>query len=718
MKNTNRILLSILVLMLSVLTVSNVSAQRFMRQSRILGWADDNNYLMFDKDDEGNQVVMSVNVKTGKKKVYDEYRDSQSELSDALPSEFSMGFGSTVNDDQKSVVLQKDNDLWYFKLGDEEVKRLTQNPDTEDNPMISPEGNKVAFTRNKELYVIDIESGKETRLTFDATDRIYNGWASWVYFEEILGRGSRYSAFWWSPDGEKIAYLHTDDNPVPLFIINRIDEQDGLHGLQEVVPYPKPGDPNPNVKMGIVDVNSTETVWVKTDDNIDQYIAWPSWTPDSKKLMIQVLNRDQNDMKFILADVNNGDFKEVYSETRDSWIDFFTDVHIMKDGSGFVLRSSRSDWNNLYYYNWEGGLVRQLTDFDWRISSISRVDENNRVVYFSGTGGESTDNHFFKVGLDGTGLVKFTKEPGSHSCNVSPNGKYVIDTWSNINTPTTMVALDATGNSVRVIEEPAAIEFDPTKNARSELVRIPATDGFMLPAIITYPLNFDENKKYPVVFTIYGGPDAGNVRNSYMGNRTGWYAENNIITISVDHRASGHFGKKGLDYMHRNLGKWEMLDYIEAVKWLRGKPFVDPERMGITGSSYGGYTTAMALTNGADYWTHGVASSSVTDWRLYDNVYTERFMDRPQDNPEGYKVGSVLTYTENFKGKLLIIHGMEDDNVHMQNSVYLISKLQDEGKMFDMMIYPGGRHGWGGAKSVHNRTNINKYWLKWFFGEE
>jgi len=467
-----------------------------------------------------------------------------------------------------------------------------------------------------------------------------------------------------------------------------------------------------------VDVNSTETVWVKTDDNIDQYIAWPSWTPDSKKLMIQVLNRDQNDMKFILADVNNGDFKEVYSETRDSWIDFFTDVHIMKDGSGFVLRSSRSDWNNLYYYNWEGGLVRQLTDFDWRISSISRVDENNRVVYFSGTGGESTDNHFFKVGLDGTGLVKFTKEPGSHSCNVSPNGKYVIDTWSNINTPTTMVALDATGNSVRVIEEPAAIEFDPTKNARSELVRIPATDGFMLPAIITYPLNFDENKKYPVVFTIYGGPDAGNVRNSYMGNRTGWYAENNIITISVDHRASGHFGKKGLDYMHRNLGKWEMLDYIEAVKWLRGKPFVDPERMGITGSSYGGYTTAMALTNGADYWTHGVASSSVTDWRLYDNVYTERFMDRPQDNPEGYKVGSVLTYTENFKGKLLIIHGMEDDNVHMQNSVYLISKLQDEGKMFDMMIYPGGRHGWGGAKSVHNRTNINKYWLKWFFGEE
>jgi dipeptidyl-peptidase-4 len=208
------------------------------------------------------------------------------------------------------------------------------------------------------------------------------------------------------------------------------------------------------------------------------------------------------------------------------------------------------------------------------------------------------------------------------------------------------------------------------------------------------------------------------VRNSYRGNRVDFYAENGIITISVDHRASGHFGKKGIDYMHRNLGKWEMVDYIEAVKWLREKPYVDAKRMGITGSSYGGYTTCMALTAGADYWTHGVAGSSVTDWRLYDNVYTERFMDTPQDNPEGYKNGSVLSYAAKLEGKLHIIHGMADDNVHMQNSVYLISKLQDEGKVFTMMFYPGGRHGWGGAKAIHNRNTINSYWLKWFFDKE
>jgi len=530
--------------------------------------------------------------------------------------------------------------------------------------------------------------------------------------EEILGRGSRYAAFWWAPDGNKIAYLHTDESPVPEFIINRIDEPDGLHGTQEITPYPKPGDDNPKVKMGVVDLSTKKTTWVKTDDTVDQYIAWPSWTPDSKKLMVQVLNRDQDDMKFILADISTGDFKTIYRETRDTWIDFFTDNYIMQDGSGFIIRSSKSDWMNLYYYDWDGGLKAQLTDFDWRVTRILRVDEKESVLYFSGTGGESTESHIFRVNLDGSGLLRYTEIPGSHSADISPSGKYILDTWSNITTPSTIVALDSRGKKVRDIKLPD--ESGEENGLRFDLVRIPAGDGFMLPAMISFPVNFDESEKYPVIFTIYGGPDAGNVRNRYMGGRAGWYAEHGIITISVDHRASGHFGKNGLDYMHRNLGKWEMLDYIEAVKWLREKPWVDETRMGITGGSYGGYTTAMALTYGADYWTHGIAKYSVTDWRLYDNVYTERFMDKPEDNPEGYKNGSVLTYVDKLKGELYIVHGMADDNVHMQNSIWLISKLQDAGKIFDFMIYPGGRHGWGGAKGRHSSNEDHRHWIEWF----
>jgi dipeptidyl-peptidase-4 len=239
-----------------------------------------------------------------------------------------------------------------------------------------------------------------------------------------------------------------------------------------------------------------------------------------------------------------------------------------------------------------------------------------------------------------------------------------------------------------------------------------------MPAIITYPLNFDASKKYPVIFDIYGGPDYKNVTNKWQGNYPSWYAGNDIITIKVDHRGSGQFGKKGLDYLYRCLGKWEILDYADAVKWLSEKPFVDPARMGITGSSYGGYMTCLALTKGADYWTHGFARYSVTDYRLYDDIYTERYMDTPQDNPDGYKDGSALTFAGNLKGKLYLTHGDMDDNVHMQNSIWLISKLQDEGKEFQFMIYPDHRHGVRGMKGSHEQNEKNKFWLKNFFGKE
>jgi dipeptidyl-peptidase-4 len=238
-----------------------------------------------------------------------------------------------------------------------------------------------------------------------------------------------------------------------------------------------------------------------------------------------------------------------------------------------------------------------------------------------------------------------------------------------------------------------------------------------MPVIITYPLNFDETKKYPVIFTIYGGPNSGTVFNTWKGTTPSWYAENGIIAINADHRGSGKFGKTGWDYMYRNLGKWEISDYSDVVKWLRNKPYTDPGRMGITGTSYGGYVTCMALTKGADYWTHGIAGSSVTDWNLYDDVYTERYMDTPRENPDGYKAGSALQYAGDFKGKLLITHGDMDDNVHLQNSIQLISKLEDAGKSFEFMLYPNGRHGWGGAKRKHSTDEARRFWLRYFFGK-
>lgn len=710
--------ISVLQLILLVAFTFTLSGQRPGMGERpgLIKWTDDSHMLLRLIDKEGNPVISDYNCKTGKSVTVTDYKSEMQTIRELLPKGDRQSADIAISDDMQALVISHGNDLWYYSAVDSMGRKLTDNPAMEVNVKFAPDGKKIAYTKDKDLYVYEFDKGMETRLTFDATDKIYNGWASWVYFEEILGRGSRYAAFWWSPDSEHIAYLHSDDNTVPVYLLNALEDTDGARGRIETTHYPKAGDPNPKVKMGIVRTATAKTTWVKTDENIDQYIAWPSWTPDGSKLMIQVLNRDQNDMRFILADPATGDYTEVYRETRPTWVDFFEDIHVMKDGSGFIVRSYRNDWFNLYYYGWDGALKSQITNFDWKVTAIVRVDESSKEIYFNGTGPDALENHLYRVRLDGTRLLKVTSGEGSHSASVSPGGSWFLDTWSSINNPGGMDLIDRKGKVTRNIHKEEMPLFDAAKHQKNELVKIMTSDGlFNMPALITFPINFDPSKKYPVIFTIYGGPDAGSIRNRWQSPDPRWYALNGIITINVDHRGSGTFGKKGLDYIHRCLGKWEMSDYQDAVKWLRQQTWADASRMGVTGGSYGGYVTCMALTAGADYWTHGIADYSVTDWRLYDNVYTERYMDTPEDNPEGYKNGSALTYAGNLKGSLLIRHGDLDDNVHMQNTIWLISKLQDLNKPFEMMIYPGERHGWGGPKRVFMAEESNKFWLDNFF---
>jgi dipeptidyl-peptidase 4 len=703
-----------------LLTVSLHAQMMFREESRprVTGWADDTHYIFQTVDKDKKPVTLKTDIKTGKSEPFTPVKSEREKLMAALPSGVRLGMTDIISAGGKKAVISKSGDLFCFTMGDSALVQLTRDSVPEMNPRFSPDGLKIAYTKNKDLYIYNLDLHKEIRLTFDATDRIYNGWSSWVYMEEILERSSNYAAFWWAPDSRKLAFFRFDDTQVPVFTLNRLDEADGIHGKLEVTPYPKPGDPNPKVRMGIVDVSTIRTVWVKTDQNADLYLGWPFWTPDSRKIVLQVLNRDQNDMRFCLAETGSGDFEQIYGESNKTWVDFFEDVYVMKNGSGYILRSYRNGWENLYYYDWNGALKAQLTNVGWRVSSVDRVDEEAGMVYFTGTGPETTDAHAFRVGLDGKNLLQITRGNGSHRVLISPKGDYFLDTWNSVDSAGAIVAIDKKGKIMREVHRFDQPAFDPAKHSRSELVKIPTADGlFLMPAIITYPLNFDKNRKYPVVFTIYGGPNMGNVRNSWKGTTPSWYAENGIITIDVDHRGSGKFGRKGLDYVYRNLGKWEVSDYSDAVKWLRQKPFVDPEKMGITGSSYGGYTTCMALAKGADFWTHGIAGSSVTDWKLYDSVYTERYMDTPTDNPDGYKAGSVLTYAGNLKGKLLFTHGDMDDNVHMQNSIWLLSKLEDAGKSFEFKLYPDGRHGWGGAKRGHSTNESHKFWLKYFSGK-
>jgi len=681
---------------------------------QIEGWQDEKHYLEWqsaERDQKSPAKLLRVNAVTGERSIYfDEGRHK-----DKLPEGFSLQKYEDRLDDFSGFIFTHDNDLYYFSSSAGVFQQITATPSPEKNARFSPDGHHVAYTRDNNLYVLELESGLERQLTSDGSETIYNGYASWVYYEEILGRASRYAAFWWSPNSKMIAFLRFDDSPVPTFPLFRAD---GVHGELEITRYPKAGDPNPYVKLGIYHLDQRKLIWIDLDERADHYVAWPFWTPDSKQLLFQWMNRGQDHLIIYSADPNTGQCKLVYQEHQDSWVEFFEDLYLFKNGSGMLIRSNKDGWSHLYYYDLEGQLKQQLTSGEWNVKDVAHVDEAHNMVYFHGSKENSTENHLYVVGLNGKNLRRLTKPPGRHHCQVSPGGKYFIDRHENISHPAQLDLCSGDGKVIRTLgsaKTPALDEYDLGK---VELFTIPSGDGYNLPAIWVLPPNFDPSQQYPVLFHVYGGPAAATVSNFFAPLTWHYYAQHGIIVISVDHRGSGHFGKNGVALMHRNLGKWEMNDLIAAAKWLRNQPFVDPNRIGITGGSYGGYTTCMALTYGADYFTHGIAEYSVIDWRLYDTVYTERYMDSPQENPQGYDFGSVLTHADKYKGHLLITHGTMDDNVHMQNTIQFISKLQDLDRDFELMLYPNARHGVGGQKRNHSMRENVQFWFRHFFGRE
>lgn len=679
---------------------------------RLQGWFDDNNYLL-QKRDAVNSAIVKVNAKTGDEAIILDFNAINSNLDETeLSAEENIG----ITKDYSGLLFYNDNDLFFYSVPQKEITRLTNDKDEEVNPILSPDGKKIAYTKNKDLYVVNVETGVETRLTHDASDVVYNGYASWVYMEEIIGRSLNYRAFWWSPNSEMIAFLRFDDSPVPKF---PLFDANGVHGRLEWEHYPKPGDPNPLVKMGVAHINTNKVVWIDEDESIDQYTAWPFWTPDSKELFYQVLNRGQDDLQILSANPETGKNKLIYEEKSKTWVDFFEDVFILKNNKGFILRSQADGNDHLYLYEMNGKLKKQLTIGNWNVANIVLVDEENGKIYFEGNKDNMVDNQLYVVGFDGGKITALTKIPGTHRTSVSSNGKYFYDSYSDVNTPAKLDVYDGSGKLIRNLADSKSKIFDEYKLGKTELFYIKTDDGIDLPAMWVLPPNFDPNKKYPVLFSVYGAPGFIGVRNSFSGYLDRYFlSQNDIIYFAFDHRGSGYFGGKGKNFSHRNLGKWEISDYAQAVKWLRTKSFVDSTKIGITGGSYGGYVTCMALTAGADYFNYGLAEYSVTDWRLYDNVYTERYMDTPKENPEGYKNGSALTYANKYKGLLRISHGTMDDNVHMQNTIQLIDKFTSMNKHFELMLYPNERHGVRFPKWIHAQTEYVRFWFKNFLGKD
>jgi dipeptidyl-peptidase 4 len=615
----------------------------------------------------------------------------------------------------KPTVTNKNNDLFVNDV------QLTNDKDREVNPVVSPDGNYIAYTKNNNLYAVNIDTKKETQLTTDGSDLILNGYASWVYMEEILGRATAYKSFWWSPDSKKIAYFRTDDSKVPEFIIT---DGTGQHGLVEKTRYPKVGDPNPEVKVGIVSPDGGATVWSDFNEKDDQYFGMPYWKADGSSLLVQWMNRLQNNL--IVYDVNpaTGAKKEFYNETQKTWVDLDDNDRFtfLKNGKGFILQSDVTGWRHLYYYDMTGKLINAITSGKFTITDLNYVDEKNSIVYFTARSKEnSATRDYYKVNLDGKKLQRLTFGNFNHVfINASPNSEYFITTYGNSTTPNKMALVSNKGKIIKELGDAKAAEYDNYNLAKTELIRVKSDDGlYDLPMKVTWPLNMEAGKKYPVLISIYGGPNAGTVTDAFQlsGNQQ-WYAKEGLIQVAMDHRASGHFGKEGVNYMYHNLGDWELRDYSTMVKWLIANGSADAKKVCITGFSYGGYMSCLALTKFSDVFTHGMAGGSVTDWSLYDSHYTERFMGTLTNNPEGYKTNNAMNYVDKYKGVLQIVHGVIDDNVHLQNSLQLISKLQDAKKDFEFMIYPGGRHGWGGNKGLHFQNLKTKFIYKYLLEKE
>lgn len=659
---------------------------------QVLGWVDDSHLLISKKEHpDSSAAVFLVDCRSGKQ--------TASSMA-ALKKETIPAVGVSLSNDDVQV-----------SINGQPPKKITNTPDKEVNPTLSPDNKWVGFTRNNDLFTIEIATGKEHRLTHDGTDLILNGYASWVYFEEILGRASRYKSFWWSPDSKNICFMRMDDTRVPLFPIYGETDQ---HGYVENTRYPKAGDPNPTVKIGFAPAEGGGVNWAAFNENEDQYFGMPYWTPDGKTALIQWMNRGQDQLIVYAVDPNTGYKKTIYTEQQKTWIDLDDQgdrLHFLAGNKGFILKSDKDGWEQLYLHQPDGSLKHKITSGSHWSTQLLHIDTTNSLIYFTSRQENSIRTDLYRVSLDGRNQQRLTFGEYTHAINLSPNGSFFISRYSNAETPDKLALVNNKGKLITLLGDSKGSAFEAHLLAKTELLRIPSEDGlFQLPIRITWPLDYDPSKKYPVMINIYGGPNAGTVRDGWQFNGlTQWWAKEGLIQVAMDHRASGHFGKNGMNYLHRKLGEWELKDWITIVQWLRGRGG-DPERMAIAGFSYGGYMTCMALTAGADYFTHGLAGGSVTAWELYDTHYTERFMDTPKENPAGYANSAIMKHVDKYKGLLRIYHGTMDDNVHMQNSLQLLKKMQEAKKHVEFMLYPGGRHGWGGNQQAHS-TNENNHFI-------
>jgi dipeptidyl-peptidase-4 len=699
-------------------TLSDIFEKGTFRQQSIAGirWMNDGKFYSAQ---EGKDIV-KFDVTTGQKV---ETIVQLAELSPAIDFD-----DYTFSADEKKILFSTSTELIYrrsfkanyyvYDLITKQLKELSKGG-KQSYATFAPDGSKVAFCRENNVYAVDLQTNTETQITSDGKwNFTINGSTDWVYEEEF----GFTQAFFWSPDGQKIAYYTFDESKVKEFNM-QMWRGGKLYPDDYKFKYPKAGESNSEITISVYNLQSKKSTKIEIGSETDIYIPRIKWTNDANVLAVLRMNRLQNKLEILHADAGTGATQIILTEESPQYLeaDFFDDVTYLKDGKHFIYSSEKDGFKHLYLYDITGKMVRQITTGKWEIVNFLGINEKQKspLLYYTSTEVSPLERQFYSIDIQGKSKKKLSTERGTNLPNLSKDFKYYILSQSNAQSPLRITLWESTRNTmIKELKNNNELleKYKEYGITSREFFSFKTPDGTDLNGYMLKPANFEATKKYPVLMFVYGGPGSQNVADAWGGSRDLWHnalTQEGYIIACIDNRGTGFRGAEFKKITYANLGKYEVQDQIEGAKYLGNLPYIDKNRIGIWGWSYGGYMSSLLMTLGADYFKAGIAVAPVTNWLYYDSIYTERYLKRPQDNAEGYDSYSPVNHADKLKGAYLLVHGTGDDNVHFQNAVSMQNALIKAGKQFQSFYYPDRNHGiYGGNTTMHLYNMLTDFVVK------
>ncbi len=711
MKNRMRIAL---ILCLAIISVVSVDAQKKEYESlrdaifsagNLRGssgpanvvWIGDGEKYSYTKNNNGAQEIWIYDIKSGKENL----AFSSSEKTFVDGSNFRYTSFQWAGDYKYLLFQTNFNPVWrysgnsdyyYYSITEDKLEIVVEQAFTAE---VSPDGSKLGYGKDGDLFMYTFSSGETKRFTDDAEKHFYNGRWGWAYEEEF----GLVQAWKWSPDSKYIAFWQSDERHVPIY---KLTDFEGMHPEYMEVPYPKVGDPAPYVKVGVINTDNGSKEWIEFDLK-GGYIPRIYWTSKADHLALVYMNRPQNQVEVYMTNVTNNERNLIYSESSETWIDIFDffageldHFYFPDDQEAFYFVSERDGWAHIYMISYDGKTIKQITSGNFEVIGIKTIASEKGLIYYTSTETSPLEINLYSIKLNGKGKKRITNAVGNHRVNVSPNGNYYFDRYSSVSTPSNALLYRTDGKLIKDFTDNSRVETFLKEHvyAPMELFSFTNSDGMVLDGYIIKPINFDPEKSYPLLLDIYGGPGSQEVYNTF--DNDGWHqwlAQQGFVIASINNRGNGGYGSAFEKVVHKQLGKMEASDFVEGAQFLAQNSWIDGDRMAIRGHSYGGFMSAYIMVNHPGVFKASIVAAPNSDHRLYDCILTERLMGLLEDNEEGYINSAVATNADKLEGKMLLVHSLMDENVHPQHTFQLVNAFIQAGKDVDLRIYPPGDHG-------------------------